>query len=152
MVDGKAGKVGPVSKKIIECVKANPGIHAAQVARVLGIKQGGGMRATVRALISSGYLSRGKAKVAADPQYHTATLLEYTGKPFMDSTRAESRDVHSRSKIESPLRSRRRSDLPNQLRGPGRQFELWWTQDEQQHEAIRIQAAHETDGARFVVS
>jgi len=83
MADGKTGKVGPVSKKIIECVKANPGIHAAQVARVLGINQGGGMRATVRALISSGYLSRSKAKVALDSQYHTATPLEYTGKPFM---------------------------------------------------------------------
>ncbi|MDN7933640.1 winged helix-turn-helix domain-containing protein [Burkholderia metallica] len=80
MADGKTGKVGPVSKKIIECVKANPGIHAAQIARVLGVNQG--MRATVRALISSGYLSRGKAKVALDPQYRTATPLEYTGKPF----------------------------------------------------------------------
>ncbi len=83
MADGKTGKVGPVSKKIIECVKANPGIHAAQVARVLGINQGGGMRATVRTLISNGYLSRGKAKVVSDSQYHTATPLEYTGKSFM---------------------------------------------------------------------
>ena len=76
------GKVGPVSKKIIECVKANPGIHAAEVARVLGLNQGGGMRATVRKLISDGYLSR--IEVAGVPHglFHTALPLKYTGKPF----------------------------------------------------------------------
>ncbi|CAB3750893.1 hypothetical protein GQ57_16030 [Burkholderia sp. MSh2] len=82
MADGKAGKVGPVSKKIIECVKANSGIHAAQVARVLGLNQGGGMRATVRKLISDGYLSRIEVEGVPPGLFHTALPLEYTGKPF----------------------------------------------------------------------
>lgn len=76
------GKVGPISKKIIECVKANPGIHAAQVARVLGLNQGGGMRATVRKLISDGYLSRIAVEGVPDGVFHTALPLKYTGKPF----------------------------------------------------------------------
>ncbi|KVX33416.1 hypothetical protein WT32_02410 [Burkholderia anthina] len=77
------GKVGPVSKKIIECVKANPGIHAARIARVLGLKQdGGGLRATVRKLISDGYLSRMAVDGVPDGVFHTALPLEYTGKPF----------------------------------------------------------------------
>ena len=76
------GKVGPVSKKIIECVKANPGIHAAEIARVLGISQGGGMRATVRALISNGYLSRTEVEGVPHGLFHTALPLKYTGKPF----------------------------------------------------------------------
>ncbi|MCA8037868.1 winged helix-turn-helix domain-containing protein [Burkholderia arboris] len=77
------GKVGPVSKKIIECVKANPGIHAAEIARVLGINQGGGMRATVRKLISDGYLSRIEIEGVPQGVFHTALPLEYTGKPFV---------------------------------------------------------------------
>lgn len=76
------GKVGPVSKKIIECVKANPGIHAAQVARVLGMSQGGGMRATVRKLISDGYLSRIDVDGVPYGLFNTALPLKYTGKPF----------------------------------------------------------------------
>ncbi|UEP49632.1 winged helix-turn-helix domain-containing protein [Burkholderia ambifaria] len=76
------GKVGPVSKKIIECVKANPGIHAAEVARVLGLNQGGGMRATVRKLISDGYLARGEVEGVPQGVFHTALPLKYTGKPF----------------------------------------------------------------------
>ncbi|HDR8962507.1 TPA: winged helix-turn-helix domain-containing protein [Burkholderia vietnamiensis] len=76
------GKVGPVSKKIIECVKANPGIHAAQVARVLGVNQGGGMRATVRKLVSDGYLTRIEVEGVPHGVFHTALPLKYTGKPF----------------------------------------------------------------------
>ena len=76
------GKVGPVSKKIIECVKANPGIHAAQVARVLGLNQEGGMRATVRKLISDGYLTRIEVEGVPHGVFHTALPLKYTGKPF----------------------------------------------------------------------
>ncbi|WP_175701160.1 winged helix-turn-helix domain-containing protein [Burkholderia ambifaria] len=76
------GKVGPVSKKIVECVKANPGIHAAAVARVLGLNQGGGMRATVRKLISDGYLARGEVEGVPQGVFHTALPLKYTGKPF----------------------------------------------------------------------
>lgn len=76
------GKVGPVSKKIIECVKANPGIHAAQVARVLGVNEGGGMRATVRKLISDGYLTRIEVEGVPHGVFHTALPLKYTGKPF----------------------------------------------------------------------
>ncbi|VWC91176.1 hypothetical protein BLA18112_03332 [Burkholderia lata] len=76
------GKVGPVSKKIIECVKANPGIHAAEVARALGLNQGGGMRATVRKLISDGYLTRTEVEGVPQGVFHTALPLKYTGKPF----------------------------------------------------------------------
>ncbi|OXI42466.1 winged helix-turn-helix domain-containing protein [Burkholderia aenigmatica] len=76
------GKVGPVSKKIIECVKANQGIHAAEVARVLGLNQGGGMRGMVRKLISDGYLSRIEAEGVPPGVFHTALPLKYTGKPF----------------------------------------------------------------------
>ncbi|HEM7896993.1 TPA: winged helix-turn-helix domain-containing protein [Burkholderia cenocepacia] len=76
------GKVGPVSKKIIECVWANPGIHAAEIARVLGISQGGGMRGTVRTLISDGYLSRIEVEGVPHGVFHTALPLKYTGKPF----------------------------------------------------------------------
>lgn len=76
------GKVGPVSKKIIECVQANPGIHAAEIARVLGIGQGGGMRGTVRKLISDGYLSRIEVEGVPHGVFHTALPLKYTGKPF----------------------------------------------------------------------
>ncbi|VWB16153.1 hypothetical protein BLA14095_00468 [Burkholderia lata] len=76
------GRVGPVSKKIIECVKANQGIHAAEVARVLGLNQGGGMRGMVRKLISDGYLSRIEVEGVSHGVFHTALPLKYTGKPF----------------------------------------------------------------------
>ncbi|MBM2769902.1 winged helix-turn-helix domain-containing protein [Burkholderia anthina] len=82
MAGRKAGKVGPVSKKMIECVKANPGIHAAEVARVLGLNQGGGMRGMVRKLISDGYLTRIAVEGVPNGVFHTASPLKYTGKPF----------------------------------------------------------------------
>ncbi|MCA8048042.1 winged helix-turn-helix domain-containing protein [Burkholderia arboris] len=82
MADGKTGKVGPVSKKMIECVKANPGIHAAGIARALGISQGGGMRGMVRKLISDGYLTRIAVDGVPSGLFHTALPLKYTGKPF----------------------------------------------------------------------
>lgn len=82
MADEKVGKVGPASKKIIECVKANPGIHAARAARALGVTPGGGFRATVRKLISDGYLSRVEVEGVPHGLFHTALPLKYTGKPF----------------------------------------------------------------------
>ncbi|WP_192499540.1 hypothetical protein [Burkholderia cepacia] len=82
MADGKVGKVGPVSKKMIECVKANPGIHAAGMARALGLSQGGGMRGMVRKLISDGYLSRIEVEGVPSGLFHKALPLKYTGKPF----------------------------------------------------------------------
>ncbi|AXF20523.1 hypothetical protein CUJ89_08545 [Burkholderia pyrrocinia] len=92
MADEKVGKVGPISKQIIECVKANPGAHASEVARLLGMSQGGGPRETIRNLISSGYLVRGKQKVVPGSKGHAVSPLHYTGKPFeigYDSTGSE---------------------------------------------------------------
>lgn len=76
------GKVGPASKKIIECVKANPGIHAARAARMLGVAPGGGFRGTVRKLILDGYLTRIEVDGVPPDLIHTALPLKYTGKPF----------------------------------------------------------------------
>lgn len=78
----KVGKVGPASKKIIDCVKANPGIHAARAARTLGVTPGGGFRSTVRKLISDGYLSRVEVDGVPHGLFHTALPLKYTGKPY----------------------------------------------------------------------
>ncbi|MBN3747111.1 winged helix-turn-helix domain-containing protein [Burkholderia contaminans] len=76
------GKVGPVSKQIIECVKANPGIHAGEIARRLGLSLGGGPRETIRNLIAAGYLKRGEKVTAAGTKGHAASPLMYTGKRF----------------------------------------------------------------------
>ncbi|WGS46820.1 hypothetical protein LFL97_31910 [Burkholderia sp. JSH-S8] len=77
------GKMGPMSRKIIECVKAHPGIHAGEVARKLGLGVGGGSRETIRTLISRGYLAKGKKRIARSARgQSTVTPLTYTGKPF----------------------------------------------------------------------
>ncbi|HGL4258694.1 winged helix-turn-helix domain-containing protein [Burkholderia multivorans] len=78
----EVGKVGPISKQIIECVIAHPGIHAGEVARKLGLSQGGGPRQTIRNLIAAGYLVRGEKMAGAGSKGHAAAPLRYTGKPF----------------------------------------------------------------------
>ncbi|KIP13932.1 hypothetical protein KY49_704 [Burkholderia sp. MSHR3999] len=76
------GKMGPISRKILECVKANPGIHASDVARQLDLGDGGGTRETIRTLIARGYLVRGTKKHVPGAKGHTVYPLTYTGKPF----------------------------------------------------------------------
>ncbi|PRH10992.1 hypothetical protein [Burkholderia multivorans] len=79
----EVGKVGAISKQIIECVIANPGIHAGEVVRKLGLSQGGGPRQTIRTLIAAGYLVRSEKKLGAGSKGHAASPLKYTGKPFV---------------------------------------------------------------------
>ncbi|KWO62578.1 hypothetical protein [Burkholderia territorii] len=76
------GKMGPISRKILEYVKATPGTHASEVARVLGLGEGGGTRETIRTLIARGYLTRGQKKRVPGSKGHTVYPLTYTGKPF----------------------------------------------------------------------
>ncbi|RQS85153.1 winged helix-turn-helix domain-containing protein [Burkholderia seminalis] len=76
------GKVGPVSKKIIEFVRANPGIHAGEIARRLGKGRGGSARETIRHLIEDGYLAKGEKRRAPTAKGHAVHPLKYTGKSY----------------------------------------------------------------------
>lgn len=76
------GKLGPVSVKIIEFVKANPGIHSGEIARRLGKGRGGSTRETIRKLLDDGYLAKGEKFVAPSAKGHAVHPLKYTGKPF----------------------------------------------------------------------
>ncbi|AIO24971.1 winged helix-turn-helix domain-containing protein [Burkholderia cepacia] len=76
------GKLGPVSIKIIEFVKANPGIHAGEIARRLGKGRSGSTRETIRRLLEDGYLSRGKKYHAPSAKGYAVHPLKYTGKSY----------------------------------------------------------------------
>ncbi|NDV77099.1 winged helix-turn-helix domain-containing protein [Burkholderia cenocepacia] len=76
------GKVGPVSVRIIEFVKANPGIHAGEIARRLGKGRDGSVRETIRRLIDEGYFAKGEKRVMPSSKGHAVAPLKYTGKAY----------------------------------------------------------------------
>ncbi|MGU7780511.1 winged helix-turn-helix domain-containing protein [Burkholderia sp. PU8-34] len=73
------GKMGPLSRKIIECVQTQPGIHAGEVTRTLKLSSGGSTREIIRRLISRGYLAAGTKRILKGC---VITPLTYTGKSF----------------------------------------------------------------------
>ncbi|WP_027813345.1 winged helix-turn-helix domain-containing protein [Burkholderia cenocepacia] len=76
------GKLGPVSVKIVEYVKANPGIHAGEITRRLGKGSTGSTRELIRHLLEAGYLVRGEQVYAPGAKGHAVHPLTYTGKPY----------------------------------------------------------------------
>jgi len=76
------GKVGPVSVRIIEFVKANPGIHAGEITRRLGKGRAGSVRETIRRLIDEGYFAKGEKRVVPSSKGHAVSPLRYTGKEY----------------------------------------------------------------------
>ncbi|WP_080495226.1 winged helix-turn-helix domain-containing protein [Burkholderia ubonensis] len=68
------GKMGFASRRILECVQANPGITGPQVAKKLGIYEGS-VKQTTATLVKRGYLARGKRAANGWP-------LTWTGRPF----------------------------------------------------------------------
>ncbi|HHT8903040.1 TPA: hypothetical protein ACT5CR_006027 [Burkholderia cenocepacia] len=68
--------------KIVEFVKANPGIHAGEITRRLGKGSTGSTRELIRNLLEAGYLVRGEKLYAASAKGHAVHPLQYTGKPY----------------------------------------------------------------------
>ncbi|AOK33945.1 winged helix-turn-helix domain-containing protein [Burkholderia cenocepacia] len=76
------GKLGPVSVKIVEYVKANPGIHAGEITRRLGKGSTGSTRELIRHLVEAGYLVRGNKAYVPGAKGHAVHPLTYTGKTY----------------------------------------------------------------------